>query len=95
MFNVIIEKRAVKDIQKATDYYDEKSTQAGDNFINEVTSFLTALETIPSYQVRYNDIHCLPLKKFPFLIHFSIQEKTVLVHAITHTSINPNKWPKR
>lgn len=94
-FNVVVEKRAIKDIQQAVDYYDEKSTKAGDNFLTEVKTFLYALETMPNYQIRYDDIHCLPLKKFPFLIHFSIQEKSVLVHAITHTSSNPNKWPKR
>lgn len=94
-YKVVVEKRATQDIQDATDYYDEKSSQAGTNFLNEVSLFLKALEVNPNYQARYDNVRCLPLKKFPFLIHFSIEEKFVFVHAITHTSSNPNKWPKR
>lgn len=94
-YQVVVEKRAVEDIQQVTDYYDEKSTQTGTNFINEVTHFLKALEVNPNYQVRYDNVRCLPLKKFPFLIHFSIEKKFVFVHAINHTSSNPDKWSKR
>ena len=69
-FNVVVEKRAIKDIQQAVDYYDEKSTKAGDNFLTEIKTFLYALETMPNYQIRYDDIHCLPLKKISISYSF-------------------------
>ncbi len=58
---------------------------------------LVSLEKYPFFQVRYDQVHCLPIKKYPYMIHYTIseKEKTVMVRAIFHTSQDPNKWKKR
>jgi toxin ParE1/3/4 len=49
------------------------------------------------YSVRYDDIRCMPLKKFPYMVHFrvNIQEKTVKVESLFNTWLNPEKWTDR
>jgi hypothetical protein len=49
------------------------------------------------YEARYADVRGVVVKKFPFLIHFVIddQNKTAAVFAIYHTSRNPKIWGDR
>jgi toxin ParE1/3/4 len=37
------------------------------------------------------------MKKFPFMIHFTLDETQnfVVVHAVFHTSLNPKNWEER
>lgn len=48
----------------------------------------------PFYEIRYDNIRCLPLKTFPYTIHFSINEadRVVIVRAVFQTSLNPQIW---
>lgn len=48
-------------------------------------------------RIRYNEIRCKKIEKFPFLIHYTINEieKTILIFAVFHTSRNPEIWKNR
>ncbi|WP_310558233.1 type II toxin-antitoxin system RelE/ParE family toxin [Flavobacterium sp.] len=47
--------------------------------------------------MKYNEIRCRKIEKFPFLIHYQINENLniVTVFAVFHTSRNPEIWNKR
>jgi toxin ParE1/3/4 len=96
-YNIIIEPVALQDIQQAIDYYDEQQIGLGEKFEAALNKHLTALEKNPFFQIRYDYIHCLPVKKYPYMIHFTIDEtyKSVTVRAILHTSLDPKKWTGR
>lgn len=96
-FEVIILPVALQDVQDAVDYYDEQSIGLGERFETELNDFLIALESHPFFQNRYNTVRCLPLKKFPFMVHFSIDEdkQQVVVHAVFHTSLHPKVWKRK
>jgi hypothetical protein len=42
-------------------------------------------------------VHCLPVKKFPYMVHFTIDEvqQVVTVRAVFHTALDPKKWKER
>ena len=65
-FRVDLEKSALIDVQAAIDYYDNQKAGLGRKFEAELNEFLISLETHPFYQTRYNQVRCLPLRKFPF-----------------------------
>jgi len=69
----------------------------GRKFHAEVKAAFKNLKTNPFFQERYDGIHCLPLKKFPYMVHFSIheQDQLVIVRAIFNTSIDPKAWKNR
>lgn len=96
-YSIDIDPRAIKDIQLAIDYYDEQQIGLGEKFEKALNQQLLLIEKNPYFQVRYDDIHCLPLKKFQYMVHFTINEesKTVTVRAIFHTSLSPKIWKKR
>lgn len=97
MYTVLVEDRASEEIQKGMEFYDEQVQGLGARFKDAVDKEFSALAQNPFYQIRYNDIRCKPVKKFPFLIHFQVNEteKIVLVFAVIGTSTDPDtKWLK-
>lgn len=96
-FRIIIDPDAIHDIQGIINYYDEQQTGLGEKFESVLNKHLLTLHKNPFFQIRYDDVHCLPLKKFPFMVHFTIHEadKLVIIRAVFHTSINPENWKKR
>ena len=96
-FELIILPTALQDVQDAVDYYDEQKAGLGERFEAELNEILETLEANPFFQNRYETIRCLPLKKFPFMVHFVVseQEKLVVVNAVFHTSLNPKVWKSK
>jgi toxin ParE1/3/4 len=94
-FKVVIEPRALEDAQKAIDYYDNKQAGLGEKFHSALTKHLESIEKNPFFQLRYKDYRGLPIKNYPFIIFFYINEKvdTVYVIGIFNTYQNPNKYP--
>jgi hypothetical protein len=86
---------ALIDIQNATDWYNEQSYGLGARFQKQVVKQINKLnKTADSYTIRYNNTRCMMIKKFPFMVHFLIENETVMIFAILHTSRNPKIWEK-
>ncbi|MCW5910518.1 MAG: type II toxin-antitoxin system RelE/ParE family toxin [Cyclobacteriaceae bacterium] len=77
------------DIQDAYDYYEIKSAGLGEKLLDALDDAFEILRINPNFQVRYDDVHCLPVKRFPYMIHFRIEGEEVLVYAILNTSLDP------
>lgn len=96
-YSIVIEHVALQDIQQGIDYYDDQQIGFGEKFEATINKHLNAIQKNPFFQVRYDNVHCLPVKKYPYMIHFTINEysKTVIVRAVFHTSLDPEKWTER
>ena len=97
-FKIKIDKEALTDIQEATDWYNQKVEGLGTRFQKQVKLQINSLKNNPeSYRRRYADVRCMLIKKFPFLIHFTINEPKHIVEifAVIHTSRNPKIWKQR
>lgn len=96
-FKIKIEPEARTDIQEAISWYNKQQKGLGKKFYSHVLNHIDDLAINPHFEIRYDNIHCLPLKKFPFMIHFTVDEpsRLVIIRAVFHTSLNPNKWMKR
>lgn len=96
-YSIVIEPAALQDIQQGIDYYDDQQIGLGKKFEAAVNKHLVYIGRNPFFQVRYDDIHCLPVKKYPYMIHFTINQtdKTITVRAVFHTSLDPKRWTKR
>lgn len=94
VYHPVIEPDALQDIQKAIDYYDNQQIGLGKKFEETLNKHLVSISKNPFFKVRYDNVHCLPLKKYPYMIHFTIDEddKVVNIRAVLHTSLNPEKW---
>ncbi len=92
-FILFIDPAAHADIQEAISYYNSKVKDLGKKFHLEVKTAFKLLSERPYFQIRYEDVRCLPLKKFPFMVHYKIHEElnAVTIYGVTHTSLNPDK----
>ena len=54
-FKIVIEPRAIFDIQEAVDYYDFKQIGLGEYFIQELEEHIEILRKNPFFQIRYKD----------------------------------------
>ncbi len=94
-YKVVIDTDALQDIQLATDWYNEQKPRLGTRFQKQVKAQINSLRINPyAYRIRYADVRCMLVKKFPFLIHFILDDSfnVVKVFALTHTSRNPKIW---
>lgn len=96
-YKIKIEPEAHEDIQQGIDWYNEKQLGLGRKFHKEVKDSINRLKENPFFQVSYKNVHCLPLKNYPYMLHFTInkKDKIVVVRAVFNTSRNPDIWKKR
>lgn len=80
------------DLDDAVNYYNLKQAGLGKRFYLEYKKTLKSIKINPHYCVFYDDIHCLQVPKFPYLIHYSIDEPNsfILIEALICAYKNPN-----
>ncbi len=86
------------DVQEIISYYNSKQQGLGEAFFEELQGKYRSLKINPLFQKRYEDIRCLPLKRFPYMVHYSVDENTKTVHieAVYGTAQDSKtNWKKR
>lgn len=71
-YKVNINPEAIIDIQEAIDWYNTQQKNLGKKFYTAVLHQIDSLVKNPHFEIRYDEVHCFPLKKFPFMIHYTI-----------------------
>lgn len=96
-YSIKLEADASVDIQQGIDWYNQRQQGLGKEFLAEVKASINSLKTNPFYQLRYDEVRCLPLKRFPFMIHFTVDQvnRIVVVRAVFNTYLDPDVWKSR
>ncbi|WP_026727324.1 hypothetical protein [Flavobacterium denitrificans] len=92
MFEILILLRAELEVDEIAEYYESLSNGLGTKFFNEYQDYVDTLNTFPFFEEKYSNVRILPLKKFPYTIHFTVDEnlKIVSVQAVTSNYQDPN-----
>ncbi|TPG44689.1 MULTISPECIES: hypothetical protein [Flavobacterium] len=92
MYEIIILVRADLEADEIAEYYESLSNGLGTKFFNEYQDYVETLKTFPFFEEKYNTVRILPLKKFPYSVHFTVNEneKSVSVYAVTSNHQDPN-----
>lgn len=94
-YEVVIVEDARRDIFTAHAWYLEQSIKAADSFAKSVSSSIQRIAKNPyQTQIRYGQIRIAFLKRFPFGIHYTVEEKSIMILAVFHTSRKPKRWPE-
>ena len=94
-FNLLYSSRFFDDLQHDIDWYNDKQAGLGARFFAAVKRRLIEIKRNPfSVTIRYNDVRCAIVKKFPYMIHFRVlpENKTIEVIAVFSTHRNPEIW---
>ena len=98
VWTIQIDVDALTDIQDIINWYNTQSNGLGTRFKKQIVLQIGSLKDNPKiYGNRYDEVRCMLIKKFPFLVHYSIDnnKNLVQVFAVFHTSRNPTIWAKR
>jgi plasmid stabilization system protein ParE len=98
MYKSVILPLAKEDIREAALWYNKQQIGLGKRFTAEVREKVHFIRQNPkASNIRYKNVRTTVLNFFPFMIHFTIDEKnkTVIISAVLHTSRNPELWKKR
>ncbi len=93
-FKYRIHELAQLDFEESVEWYAARSIKAAENFITEVEYTLELIAQYPfRFRNEYKNFRELGLKKYPFVIVYTVEEaeQLVSVMAIFHTSRNPKK----
>jgi hypothetical protein len=93
-FDIEISPRVAKDLLNSLYYYEKISKKVSTNFLKDFKQTLSKIKRNPNLQIRYNEVRCIPLNNYLFMLHFKIYEKDnlVVIYALIHTSLNPNDY---
>ncbi len=97
-YKVKIVPEALSDIQDITKWYNEAQAKLGKRFLDTTIAKINRLSKDPQiFAIRYQEIRCMQVPKFPYMIHFYINEKTNIVEvlAVISTNRNPKIWEER
>jgi len=92
-YALIVKPEAENDIQVAYDWYEEQQSGLGETFLNQIDqSFNQILNNPKAFQEQYKKVRMIFTNQFPFGIHYTIEQKRIIVLAILHTSRSPENW---
>ena len=94
-YKVKIEPEALVDIQEITEWYNKQQPGVGKRFQNTAIKQINKLNKGPHiYAIRYKRIRCVGVKKFPYMVHFFINEETETVEilSVISTYRDPKIW---
>ena len=96
-YKIVADPKVKDDLKEARDFLNSRRRGFGKKFLLEYRTTLKYLQKTPNFQVRHNDVHCLPMKTFKYMIHFKVDEenKIIIIYALLSTYLNPDKnWIK-
>jgi plasmid stabilization system protein ParE len=89
-------KEALFDIEEITLWYEDQREGLSFDFelclevgINEI------LRTPSAFQKRYKQVKIRFINRFPFGIHYIINNEIITIVGVFHTSRSPSNWLKR
>ena len=93
-FKLIISPLAEIDLTEAYTHYADISFRVLSSFDKEVEEAYNILENSPFFNERYKNVRGLPLKTFPYIIFYTLDEihKTIEIRSIFNTHQDPKKY---
>jgi toxin ParE1/3/4 len=87
-YTIKLAPQALEDIETAQGYYDKQQLGMSNKFMSALNKSFNVLRKNPFFPVSYDQVRCQQPRPFPYLIHFTIddKEKTVVVVMVMKIS---------
>ena len=92
-----IKKEAHQDIQEGINWYNSRQKGLGEKFHATVKKGYEDICNNPYFQIRYENVRCLPVRKYPYMLQFIVneKEKKVILLGVINTYKDPKKWKNK
>ena len=93
-YNLEIKKEAHKDIQEGINWYKSQQKGLDKRFHKAVKNAFEVIGSNPYFQIRYENVRCYSLKKFPYLLHYIVNEKDkkIVLLGVVNTYKKPKQF---
>jgi toxin ParE1/3/4 len=82
-YTILVTPTATDDIAVAIEYYNLVATDLGYRFADLVAEYFDRIADLPTASaIRYKNVRCKPMKRFPYLIMFTIDEDAHSVNIL-------------
>jgi hypothetical protein len=96
-YKIKIDEDALLDIKNASFWYGNQLIGLDIRYKTQVIKQINQLKKNPYiFAIKYNNIRCMKIEKFPFLVHYVINDdmKLIEIFSVIHTSRSPEIWLK-
>lgn len=88
-YKIVIIDEAKVDYRKSLKWYKDINPNLAKQFNLSFKESLALIKENPlHFQIRYENVRLIMIAKFPYLIHFTIYKKEIVIKAIYHSSRN-------
>jgi len=95
-YKLIINPFAEIEIKETRNWYNLQKDNLGEEYLQEIKKTTIRIQENPlQFPKIKNKIRKVVISRFPFSIYFYIDELTINVFAVFHTSRNPMIWKER
>lgn len=94
-YTVEADPRVKEDLKEAGNFLESRRKGLRKRFLKEYKDCLHTLKKVTFDNPRYEDVYCLPLKTFRYMIHFQTDynKNKVSIRALISTDLNPkDNW---
>ena len=95
MYKLIIKPTAELDALNAANWYNDKLDGLGNEFLLALDAKINAIQRNPNqFYLIYKSIRRALTERFPYGIFYIIENDSIYILAIIHTSRSPRIWKK-
>jgi plasmid stabilization system protein ParE len=92
---VVFRRRFQHDLDAAFDWYEQRRSGLGEEFLFSVQSTLRSIEQFPEMFVSvHRDVRRAVVSRFPFAVFYLLESRHVVVLRVLHTARDPKLWPR-
>ena len=88
---VLLAPSAIEDIQDGINYYKNIDFLLGKKFLEALKTTFKELKNNPFYQIRYENVRVRTVKKFPYVLHFVVEENSVIIYGVRFSKMKEVK----
>ncbi len=95
-FSLIVKPEAEEDLADAYHWYEKQRTGLGHEFFECVEDVFLRLRLTPEiHAIVHESVRQTLIQRFPYVVCYTIEEKTVYVIAVFHGHRDPKDWQSR
>jgi plasmid stabilization system protein ParE len=96
IYQLIISPEAELDIQDAFEWYEQRSSGLGSEFVRAVDSCFALIGRNPlAYPLVYRQVRRVLIRRFPYGVMYLVEEDVITIIACFHVKRDPKQWQDR
>ncbi|MBN3905920.1 MAG: type II toxin-antitoxin system RelE/ParE family toxin [Nostoc sp. NMS1] len=96
IYQLIISREAELDIQDGFEWYEQRSSGLGSEFVRAVDSSLALIGRNPlAYPQVYRQVRRVLIRRFPYGVMYILSQDVITIIACFHVKRDPKQWQDR